>query len=46
MIIGFAGVDDGLGYRLEDGERFLARIESSRRQLREGRTVRLDGLPD
>jgi len=46
VIIGFADEDDWFDYRLENDERFLARIESSRRQLREGRTVPLDELPD
>ena len=36
--------DDGFDYRLENDPRFLARIESARRSLREGRGVRLEAL--
>jgi prevent-host-death family protein len=46
VIVGFKDADAWFDYRLENDERFLARIERSRRQLREGRTVRLEDLPD
>lgn len=46
VIVGFKDEDAWFDYRLENDERFLARIERSRRQLREGRTVRLEDLPD
>ncbi|NJL27912.1 MAG: hypothetical protein HC897_08445 [Thermoanaerobaculia bacterium] len=46
MIVGFKDEDAWFDYRLENDERFLARIERSRQQLREGRTVRLEDLPD
>ena len=36
--------DDGFDYRLENDPRFLARIESARRSLREGRGVRLEDV--
>ena len=36
--------DDGFDYRLENDPRFLARIESARKSLREGRGVRLEDL--
>ncbi|NJL28721.1 MAG: type II toxin-antitoxin system Phd/YefM family antitoxin [Thermoanaerobaculia bacterium] len=46
VIVGFKDEDAWFDYRLENDERFLARIERSRQQLREGRTVRLEDLPD
>lgn len=46
VIVGFKDEDDGFEYRLENDERFLARIEQSRRQAREGRYTLLEDLPD
>jgi prevent-host-death family protein len=45
VIIGFKDDDDWFDYRLENDPRFLARIEESRRQLREGRYTLLEELP-
>lgn len=46
VLIGFESEDDWLDYRLENDPAFLARIETARRDLREGRGVRLEELPD
>ncbi|MBI4328145.1 MAG: type II toxin-antitoxin system Phd/YefM family antitoxin [Chloroflexi bacterium] len=46
ILIGFADEDDWLDYRLEHDERFLKRIEESRRQARSGAYVRLEELPE
>ena len=46
IIIGFEDEEDWFDYRLENDERFLARIEESRKQLREGRYTLLEELPD
>ena len=44
VLIGFESEDDWFEYQLENDPRFLARIESARRSLREGRGVRLEDL--
>ena len=44
VLIGFESEDDWFDYRLENDPRFLARVESSRRSLREGRGIRLEDL--
>ncbi|MEX1246299.1 MAG: type II toxin-antitoxin system Phd/YefM family antitoxin [Thermoanaerobaculia bacterium] len=46
VLIGFQSEDDWLDYRLENGPKFLARIETARRDLKAGRGVRLEDLPD
>ena len=46
VIIGFESEEDWFDYRLENDERFLARVEESRRQLRRGDYVFLEDLPD
>ena len=46
VIVGFKNEDEWFDYRLENDERFLARIEQSRRQAREGRYTLLEDLPD
>ena len=46
VLIGFQSEDDWLDYRLENDPKFLARIEAARRDLRGGRGVRLEDLPD
>ncbi len=46
VIIGFKDEDDWFDYRLEHDERFLARIEQSRQQAREGRYTLLEDLSD
>ena len=45
VIIGFESEEDWFDYRLENDERFLARVEESRRQLRRGDYVFLEDLP-
>ncbi|MCZ6750271.1 MAG: type II toxin-antitoxin system Phd/YefM family antitoxin [Acidobacteria bacterium] len=42
VLIGFESEDDWFDYRLENDPRFLARIESARLSLREGRGVRIE----
>ncbi len=44
VLIGFESEDDWFDYRLENDPRFLARIESARQSLREGRSVRIEDL--
>jgi prevent-host-death family protein len=44
VLIGFKSEDDWFDYRLENDPRFLARIESARRNLRAGRGVKLEEL--
>jgi prevent-host-death family protein len=46
VIAGFKDEDNWFDDRLETDERFLARIEESRRQAREGRYTRLEDLPE
>ena len=46
VIVGIKDDDDWFDYNLEKDERFLARIEQSRRQAREGKYTRLEDLPD
>jgi prevent-host-death family protein len=46
ILIGFADEDDWFDYRLEHDERFLKRIEESRRQAQRGAFVRLEELPE
>jgi hypothetical protein len=42
----FRGSADDFDARLESDPRFLARIEQARRELREGREVRLEDVLD
>ena len=44
VLIGFESEDDWFEYQLENDPRFLARIESARRSLREGRGARIEDL--
>jgi prevent-host-death family protein len=44
VLIGFESEDDWFDYRLESDPRFLQPIERSRRNLREGRGIRLEDL--
>jgi prevent-host-death family protein len=44
VLIGFESEDDWFEYQLENDPRFLARIESARRSLREGRGMRIEDL--
>ena len=46
VLIGFQSEDDWLDYRLENDPKFLSRIEAARRDLKAGRGVRLEDLPD
>jgi PHD/YefM family antitoxin component YafN of YafNO toxin-antitoxin module len=46
VLIGFRSEDDWLEYQLENDPRFLRRIEEARRELREGRGVRLEDVED
>ena len=46
VVIGFRNEDDWFDYRLEHDEDFLRRIASARNDIREGRFVRLEELPD
>ena len=46
VLIGFQSEDDWLDYRLENDPKFLSRIEAARRDLRAGRGVRLEDLPE
>ncbi len=46
VLIGFASEDDWFDYQLENDPRFLRRVETARKDLRAGRGVRLEDLPD
>ena len=45
VLIGFASDDDWFDYKLENDPRFLARIESARKNLRDGKGTRVEDLP-
>ena len=45
VLVGFATEDDWFDYRLEHDPRFLMRIEAARKNLREGKGIRLEDLP-
>jgi prevent-host-death family protein len=44
ILIGFASEDDWFDYRVENDERFLARIEQARQSVRAGKGVLLEDL--
>lgn len=44
ILVGFSSEDDWFDYRLEHDPRFLARIETARRSLRQGRGISLDQI--
>jgi len=44
LLIGFRSEDDWFDYRLEHDPRFLARIETSRRSLKEGRGIKIEDV--
>jgi prevent-host-death family protein len=44
ILIGFASEDDWFDYRLEHDPRFLARVAKARKQVREGKGVRLEDV--
>jgi prevent-host-death family protein len=46
ILIGFHDEDDWLEYRLLNNEAFLESIESARANIRAGKFVRLEDLPD
>ena len=46
VLIGFRSEDDWRDYQLEHDPRFLQRIEASRREIAEGRGVRLEDVED
>jgi prevent-host-death family protein len=46
ILIGFQTEDDWLDYRIENDPGFLSRIEAARRDVREGRGVKLEDVPD
>lgn len=46
VLIGFRSEDDWLEYQLENDPRFLRRIEESRREIQEGRGVRLEDIKE
>ena len=45
LLIGFASEDDWFDYRLEHDPRFLARIAAARKNLRAGKGIRIEDLP-
>jgi prevent-host-death family protein len=46
IVIGFHDEDDWLDYRLEHDEVFLEKIAKARKEIRNGRFITLDELPD
>ena len=44
VLIGFESEDDWFDYRLENGPRFLQRVEQARQSLRAGRGVKLEDV--
>lgn len=45
VLVGFATEDDWFDYKLENDPRFLARVATARKSLREAKGVRLEDLP-
>lgn len=46
VLIGFETEDDWFDYRLERDPRFLARIAKARKNLTEGKGIKIEDLPD
>jgi prevent-host-death family protein len=46
VLIGFSSEDDWFDYRLENDPRFLARIKSARKSLRDGKGTLIEDLPE
>lgn len=46
VLIGFETEDDWFDYRLERDPRFLARIAKARKNLKEGKGIKIEDLPD
>jgi hypothetical protein len=44
VLIGFKSEDDWFDYGLENGPRFLRRIEEARKSLRAGKGIRLEDI--
>ena len=44
LLIGFTSEDDWFEYRLEHDPRFVRRIESARKSLRQGKGLKLDAI--
>ena len=44
ILIGFTSEDDWFEYRLEHDPRFVRRIETARKSLRQGRGIRLEDV--
>ena len=44
VLIGFESEDDWFDYRLENDQRFLARVDAARASLRGGRGVKLEDV--
>lgn len=44
ILVGFSSEDDWFDYRLENDPRFLERIASARKSLRDGKGVRLEDV--
>jgi prevent-host-death family protein len=44
VLVGFATEDDWFDYKLENDPRFLARVAAARKNLREGKGVRIEDL--
>jgi len=46
VLVGFATEDDWFDYKLENDPRFLARVAAARKNLREGKGVRIEDLAE
>jgi len=46
VIIGFQDEDDWFDYRLQHDEKFLRKIAKAREEIKKGRFVTLEDLPD
>ena len=44
VLVGFAADDDWFDYQLENGPRFLRRIERARQSFRSGKGMKLDAV--
>ncbi len=44
ILVGFATEDDWFDYRLEHDERFIARVASARKSIRQGKGIRIEEL--
>ena len=46
VLVGFKSEDDWFDYRIENDPRFLKRIASARRSLREGKGIRIEEVAE